>query len=118
MINVSAAILGLSSGTYTVTRTALDTYGSDGRLVAGATSTFTITASVQPANGRDLQLLAEGMRTREVVAIFTPTALKTLSSATQPDQVTIGSDTFQIQSVADWSATGGYCRAVAVKMGA
>lgn len=113
-MDLSFAILGFATGTYTVTRNTAS-YGSDGRLTAASPTTFSITASVQPLSGRDLQRLPEGKRTREARAVFTPTMLT--PGPNLPDQIQIDGLAWEVDSVQDWQNLGGYYRAVVLKMG-
>jgi hypothetical protein len=115
MMDLSAAILGVATGTYTVTRNAGASYDANGWLVAGTTSTLTITACVQPLAGREVQRLPEGKRNREARAVFTPTPLS--AGPNLPDQIQIDGSTWEVDSVQDWEALGGFCRAVVLKMG-
>lgn len=117
IMDLSPTVLDLASGTYTVTRySGAGGYGSDGIFAAPATSTFTIEASVQPVRGRELQRLPEGLRSEEVRAIFTPTALRCAAPGQLPDRISIGGESWQVEVVEDWSDLGNYYRAVARKV--
>lgn len=83
-------------------------------------STFDIKASIQPASGNDLQRLPEGMRTSDVVVIFTSTLLRVLGqdAADQlpPDTIVYNGSTYQIETVQDWIKDANYCEALARKV--
>lgn len=89
----------------------------NGRAVPGATAEVTIRACVQPSNGRDLLLLEEGMRTREAVTIYTPDFIRTATDdGAPPDVLPYGGETWQVQTVKDWSGAGGYYKGIAIKV--
>lgn len=107
----------LMTGTYTVTRSAAGAYGTDGRFVAGSTSTFSITASVQPLDGRDLLRLPEGLRTSEVLKIYTKTRLFVQGAGQDPDSVAIDGVPHQIEMVETWGPAGNFYKAYARAVG-
>ena len=117
-MSLASAVLALSNGTYQVTRFAADSYDAEGRLVKGAGSAVQVVASVQPVNGRDLLRLPEGLRTKELRALFATSALQTANevAGTRADQVLIGADTYEVQTVEDWSTSGGFWKAIAAKV--
>jgi hypothetical protein len=131
-MNVAGSIASLATGTYTVTRTAAGDFGGgfpislggglasneDGRYRPGTSSTFTISASVQPARGRDLLRLPEGQRTREVIAIFTATALQTAAApgGATADAITFQGSQYEVQTVEYWFQAGGFYKALALKV--
>ncbi len=91
-----AGVVGIfSTGTYTITRTATDSYAS-GVRTAGATTTLTADMSIQPLSGRDLKILPEGRRPEDIRKIWTRTALLLEPNA---DKITIGSETFEVFKV-------------------
>lgn len=112
-MGLSDVISTFATGTYTVTRRAASTY-SNGVRVAGSTSTLSITASVQPVTGRELERLPEGMRTTEVVKLYTTTALRTADSG-DPDHISIDGETYEVQLVERWTAKG-YYKIMALKV--
>lgn len=89
-----------------------------GRASAPAEEAIAIVAAVIPANGRDLLLLPEDMRTREAVTIFSTFEIRTAEDATgaPPDTIEHEGETYQIQTVQDWSRLGGFWRGVALKV--
>lgn len=117
--DMSSTIARLSTGVYTITRY-IGSAMVGGRYVLGAPSTFTIKASVQIAEGRDLLILPEGLRTKEIVVVFTSTFLTT---AKQPgaqndaDQLTYLGAQWEIITSEDRSGPGNYFRCLAKKMG-
>lgn len=119
LTDLSGTVARLSGGTtLTVTRRAAPTTDGRGRVVAGAASTFAIAASVQPVSGRDLLRLPEGLRTRELVAVFTSGALRTNDDATRapPDTFAWQGATYQVEKLEDWGPVGGYVKAIAAKV--
>ncbi len=115
-MSLSAAILSLSTGTYTVTRYEPATNLS-GVVVPGDSESFTIVASVQPLTGRELKSLPEGMRTEEMRALWTPTELRTQGTDNDPDKVTIGSETWEVVRVEPWPELGDYYKVTLAKSG-
>ncbi len=116
-MDLSGAINAFTTGTYVVTRRSASAYGTDGRLVVASTSTVSITACVQPLSGRELERLPEGLRTRELKAIYTATELKTQGSGQDPDLVSIDGDSYEVQRCDRWAELGSYWRVVASKVG-
>lgn len=116
-MSLAGAIVRLRSGSYSVTRTTARTY-TLGKLNSASTSSLTIVASIQPTSGRELQDMPEGMRTDELVTIYTSTALQTKTSTAEPDKVAIGSDSYEVVRVQPWIAFGEtHYRAFARKVG-
>lgn len=117
-MSILDTILALSSGTYDVTRYEPSSYDDNGRLVEGASSTLQVVASVQPISGRELLRLDEGLRTKEPLAIWSTTALRTADAqaGTRADRLTVGGLTYEVQLVEDWSASGGGWKSVAAKV--
>lgn len=118
LMDLSGAVLSLSSGTYTVTRYAAASFSSTGRVSAGTSSTFSITASVQPVSGREIDRLPEGLRAREVLALYTDTALQTRNStAGAPDVVSIDGSAWEVQTVENWNSLGTFYKALLTRVG-
>lgn len=115
-MDLSGVVLGLASGSYSVARS-LGGYDGDGRYYPGTISTFNIQASVQPLKGRDLLRLPEGLRTEELVTIYTPTQLFTQGANQDPDVVTVAGLQYQVQTVEQWGPDGSYWKAIAAKLG-
>lgn len=116
-MRLAGAIARLGGAPLAVTRGTAGTLAA-GVFTAGATTQLTLTAMVQPVSGRDLLRLPEGLRTRELVAVFTPTALRTTDehAGTPADRFTWQGRTYEVQLVEEWSHLGGYRRAVAAKV--
>jgi hypothetical protein len=102
---LNGAITTFATGTYTVTRTAADTY-TNGVKVAGATSNVSIVASVQPLSGRDLQVLPEGQRADETLVLYTATQLFTRTPSQAPDSISIDGSTYEVFKVETWNYIG------------
>ncbi len=115
-MDLSSVLESFATGSYTVTRQSPSSYGADGRLVAATPSYFEIRASVQPVSGRDLQRLPEGLRTSEIIAVFTATELRTQGPSQDPDLIEIDGDTYEVQKVERWATLGAYYRALALKV--
>lgn len=121
-MDLSSVIASLGSGTYTVTRGTAGSYGTSGAnegvYVPGSTSTFSIRAAVQPVSGRDLLRLPEGLRTSELIAIWTATALQTASPQGAPaDRIAYNGTNYEVQQVEYWAENGGYYKVIAKKDG-
>ncbi len=114
-MRLSNTIKRLATGTYTVTRPA----GSftAGRWVEGTATTFEIVANIQPATPKELERLPEGQRTREVIAVWTDTELKTATVpvGSRGDRIAYGGASYEVQAVERWEL-GGYWKALAGKM--
>ncbi len=109
-MSLRGVIAALATGTYTVTRRAAPSYGTDGRLTLGATTTFTITASVQPGSGRTTVAVPEGYRGEEQKVIYTTTELRGHSdapSAPTPDTIALNSETWTIVRCEKWEGLSG-----------
>jgi hypothetical protein len=115
-MDLTGPIVSFATGSYVVTRTTLRTY-SGGLPTAAVTSTFTITdACVQPLTGRELKDLPEGLRGKEVRAVYSPTELKTVTDATEPDSISIDGAAWRVELCEPWGL-GSYWRAVVQKKG-
>ncbi len=85
-------------------------------------STFPIVASIQPATGKDLQRLPEGLRTSEVLAVWTKTFLRVLGTVQvsgnrqPPDTLVYESETYQIETCDRWVQAGNYFKVLARKV--
>lgn len=105
-----------SSSALVVTRGSVGTT-ANGRYSPGPTSTLTIAGSVQPLNGKDLLRLPEGMRTRDLLAVFTETELRVVDAGagTPPDVLTINGAAYEVEKVERWAELGGYWKAIVAK---
>jgi hypothetical protein len=101
-------------GPYTVTRTTNAGYGSTGRLVAGVPSTFQIVAVVRPTTARQIQLLPEGYHGVETKAVYTLTALVSISPTNQPDSIAIDGENWKAISAKKVDAFDGEFYYVAI----
>lgn len=108
VIDLSETVLDLASGSYAVTRTTPGTYGTDGRFIPGTPTTFNITASVQPLNGRDLLRLPDGLRTSELLRVYSPTRLFVQGAGQDPDVITIEGIPHQVETCETWGPDGNY----------
>jgi hypothetical protein len=116
-IDMSGVVLDLMTGAYTVTRTTPATTGSDGRAVSGTPSTLGISASVQPLNGRDLLRLPEGMRTMELLKVYSPTQLFVQGAAQDPDTIAVDGIDYQVETAEQWGDSGNYWKMLVRKVG-
>lgn len=110
-MNFTSALARFGTGTYTVTRRAAGSVGTDGVLSPGSPSTFQIAASVQALNGRELQRLSQGVRVAERRKLYTATALQVL------DVVAIGTEQWEVEEVADYQDLGSFGKYVVIKVG-
>ena len=99
------------NGSYTVERRTPATY-TGGRLDVGTTTTFQATLSVQPLTGKDLQKLPEGSRIRGGVTVFSTVELQ---AGSEPDQIEIDGDNYEVHHVETWGTLGNFWRALALK---
>lgn len=109
-MSLRGVISALATGTYTVTRRAAPSYGTDGRLTLGATSTLSITASVQPVTGRATIAVPEGYRGEEQKVIYTTTELRGYSdapAAPMPDTIALNSETWTVVRCEKWEGLSG-----------
>ena len=115
-VDLDAADLidSLSTGDYTVTRTAAGTFAA-GIAVPGAISSVTITAAVYQATGRDLERLPEARRSIESRVLFTVTRLYTgaqhgvtTEGDYEADRVAIDGRAFELQHVGAFPGSPGY----------
>jgi hypothetical protein len=116
-VSLADTVIRLASGTYTAARQTGGMY-ANGIWVPLSFSTFEIVASIQPASGEDLVRVPEGVRTRELVTVFTPTELqvKNAPAGTEADRVAYKGATYEVQTVEKWDESGSYYRAVAAKI--
>lgn len=115
-MDFSSVVLSFASS-YTVIRRSPSAFGSDGRLDAPSTSTLSVRACVQPVTGRDLQRLPEGLRTQEILAVYSMTELYTQGTSQAPDLISIDGDSYEVQSVERWGNLGAYWKAIVLKVG-
>lgn len=109
------AIALAGAGTYAV-RTGAAVVYVNGIATRGAEPGIVqVLACVVPITGKDLQRLPEGERTTERRAVFTDYPLRTSGPARWGDVVVIGGEDWQVESLEDWTALGGFVRAVVVK---
>lgn len=113
--DMSACIAKLSAGTVQRVRHEAGTYNK-GRWSEGAETITTITASVQPVTGKELELLPETFRARGTVKIYSTTELFQGSRelGQSPDSIIWNGKRYEVDTVEDWSALGGYWKAFAV----
>ena len=61
-----------------------------------------ITASVQPTSGEEMLSLPEGRRNKKVYSLFTSTPINLIYAGTNPDQIEIFGERFEIFQVEIW----------------
>jgi hypothetical protein len=118
LFDLTGTVRRLSTNTYTVTRLGEGSIVA-GRYVDGASSTFEIIASIQPTNGRDLLRLPEGLRTKQLLSVWTDTPLRTADAPSGPkaDVITYQGRQFQVETVLDWAESGEYNKVIVSKVG-
>ena len=102
----------LGARTYTVTRVAAGSFGSDGAWTDGATTTLSVIGSWQPTNGREVQALPEAYRTRQTAKLFCDPTQPVLypvrvDSRQRPDVVTRDGVAYLVVTASDWTDHAG-----------
>lgn len=117
--NLQGTLERLATGTYNVTRTSKGSIVNARYIPNPSDPVFQIRAAIQPTSGRDLQRLPEGLRTTQLITIYTNTPLQTAlaPSGNIADVVNYGGHSYQCQTVLDWSESGGYNKVIAQKVG-
>lgn len=111
MFDLSGVVLGLASGTYTVTRHVPAGFDSNtGKTLPGSTTQFSFTGSVQPLTGRELARLQELEDVRGAVRIFSPTEMQIADQSTlqKADTLVYQGQTYEVDLVYDWNEHGNY----------
>lgn len=111
LFDLSAAVLSTSSS-YAVTRTPKRTY-AHGRAAPGTPSTVTVRAMVAPVTGAELERVTQGREVDAVIQVFSVDPLYSGTAAHEADVIDVGGTLFEVQEVEDWTALGGFYRAVA-----
>lgn len=90
----------------TVKRYAAGTW-SGGRHTAGAETTVTITACVQPGGMKEMMSLEEGERTKDLIAVWTPSLLRTIDevAGTDADRILFEGAYWQVRRVESFGIT-------------
>ena len=101
------SIADFATGTYTVTRSTLAGYSSDGYIQAPSTSTLSIVASIQPLSGRDLLILTDAERAEETRWLYTVTPLLTLAATNEPDVVSVDGVAWVVKTIERWDDPDG-----------
>lgn len=117
ILDVSDVVASLATETLSVTRAnAAPTY-VHGKLVQATTTTFDTGAHVQPSGGRDVLRLPEGLRSREVVTVWSVVDLVPASEGgPKSDRFTWRGNTYEVQVITAWRAAGGFCEAVCTRV--
>lgn len=113
--NLLDAIALAGSALYTVKPGAAATYVNGIATRGAEPAPVQVPACVVPITGKDLQRLPEGERTMERRAVFTGYPLRTSGPGRWADVVVIEGEDWQVENPEDWSALGGFVRAVVVK---
>lgn len=115
MIDVSGLIATIGTTTITVRRagaTVINTYGETTNL----TSDSTMAATVHPGAGRaQLERLAEADRRRELISIYSESALR-ITGATKGDLVQYQSTWYELIDLGDYDALGNVYLATAARL--
>ena len=82
-------------------RKAAGTY-VNGIWVEGGETLIVITASIQPTTGEEMLSLPECRRNRKTYSLFTSTKINLISTGTNPDQVEIFGERFEVVRVEPW----------------
>lgn len=103
----------------TVERRGPKTLGSDGLFTGPVATTLTsLSVSLQPMNGDEQQLLPEGLRTTEVVKIYSRDELRVADApnGVQSDRVVYKGETYEVFDIQDWNDHGKFFKVLAKKI--
>jgi hypothetical protein len=120
VLNLAGVVDSLGTGEIEIERATQAVTIADGNATVPTPRIITIAANVQHATSRDLLRLPENDRTREVILIFTKTALEVGSPTTgkQGDIVRYGSPErrYEVIRREDWLVQSGHYRCYAGKI--
>lgn len=74
----------------------------NGVWVEGAETLILITASIQPTSGEEMLSLPEGRRNKKTYSLFTSTDINLIVGSTNPDQVQIFGERYEVVRVEPW----------------
>lgn len=74
----------------------------NGLWIEGTETLIPITASVQPTTGEEMLSLPEGRRNRKTYSLFTSTDVEVIHSGSNPDQILIDGERYEIIRVEVW----------------
>ena len=94
-------MIGLATGTYTVTRFSPGVVGADARATFAVAETFPTRLSVQPLRGEELVVARELLRSDRVLKAYGKKQLKTVdkTAGTPADQVEIDGEQYEVHHV-------------------
>jgi hypothetical protein len=113
LFDLSDAVSLLSTESFTFTRSLAPTYDDEGVLVPGGTTVLTASGSVQAPQGRELVRLSEAFHGKEMLVVFTSTALQ---SDPPSDVLSLRGKTWQVAQVEDWANAGNFYRCVIARV--
>lgn len=99
----------------TLHRFSSGTYGATGKWVQGGeTSSSVSILKPQPATGEIEKFLPDGEELSDFVtsAIDSDEAIKTRAGDQDPDEVTVGSERYEVYMVGRWGSYGGFDRMI------
>lgn len=91
IFRVPVALYRKAAGTYV-----------NGIWVEGVETTINITASIQPTTGEEMLSLPEGRRQRKTYSLFTSSRVYTVQDQTNPDQLVIFGERYEVIKVEVW----------------
>ena len=119
MINISPILTDTELGgtTFTVSR---KTYRRElGEVVPSEVEGYTASGNIQPAASEDLQLFPEEERSEDMIIILAPFHFRLgetgKTTFTTADVITWNNRKYRVVKVKDWSAQGGFYKALAVR---
>lgn len=74
----------------------------NGVWVSTGETLIAITASVQPTSGEEMLSIPEARRNRKIYSFFTSTKIEVIHNGTNPDQIEINGERFEIFQVEPW----------------
>lgn len=112
--DLSGLIADFATGTYAVTRATPGAY-ADGIFVPDAApTTLQVEACVCPLSGNDLLRLPEGLRSKELLDVFTAVELQVDAPGQRPDVIMIEGHAWQVEKSQRW-VPGSFFRATVSK---
>ncbi len=90
----------------------------NGRHVRAESFTFLAAGAIQNSDADTIAMLPEGIRTDDVITIWTEQELRTAEDGVhEADQITVRGKVWEVHQVKTWQREGNFFRVVCVKVG-